>query len=98
MDLLIIIKCLHKPQIYFFLWLFIQELNKCAVWCIDGTFDVVSGLYAQRLTIHGVSSQGGSNFIFPLVLVLLPDKRYCTYKYVYEQLRTSPYHVDPEMV
>ena len=55
----------------------------CSIWAIDGTFDVVTRLYLQLFTIHGITNDG---WIFPMVFAFLPNKNYQSYKYVFDKL------------
>ena len=50
---------------------------------MDGTFDVMSLIYTQLFTIHGVTDDG---WTFPLVYAFLPNKQESSYKYVLKEL------------
>jgi hypothetical protein len=60
----------------------------CSVWGMDGTFHIVSKLFTQLVTIHGVTQDG---WIFPLVYALLPDKKTTSFKYLFEELSKNEY-------
>lgn len=50
----------------------LQELSLCNIWAVDGTFDVVTKLYGQLMTIHGITNDG---LVLPLVYAFLPDRK-----------------------
>jgi hypothetical protein len=56
-------------------------------------FDIVTKLFTQLVTIHGITNDG---WVFPLVYALLPDKKASSYKCLFEQLRPDMVLLDFE--
>jgi len=66
----------------------------CNAWAVDGTFHVVPLLYTQLGTIHGITRDG---WTFPLVYALLPDQKWESYQYVFEEISKKKF-ICPEIV
>jgi len=66
----------------------------CNAWSVDGSFYVYPLLYTQLVAIHGITRDG---WTFPLVCALLPDKKWESYQYVFEEIRNKTF-LCPEIV